>query len=178
MARRPGTDVYRVNVRGAGRVARDFDRMARAIQDEIVAEIREFGAEAVEAFQQSAPKDTGDLVDAIDAVAFLRAIRPRLAIRIAPLRGHQGEVSDGFDYLRVVRFGHRKRLIRVRHARMLKVHYAGHRNPQIYDFRHVVPGAGPAGGRDFVARAEPAVVKLADGAERRLGRRIERRALR
>lgn len=178
MARRAGVDIYRVNVRGAGRVAADFDRMARTMQDEMIRELRRFGVEAVETYRGQAPADTQDLQDAIDAVAFLKAIRPRLSVRVAPLLGHRGEQHDDTDYLRVVRFGHRRGTLTPRRARALKVHYAGHRNAEVYEFRSFVPGAGPAGGSDFVERAGPLIEKLADGAEVRLGRRIERRLIR
>lgn len=177
MARR-GTDVFRISVRGAGRAARSFTRMQRQTQDEIVAELRQFGEEARVLFVGAAPRDTEQLRERITAVPFFgRAARPRVSIRVRPdLEGHQGDKIDGFDYLDVTRRGHRSRTIEPRQARALKVHVEGHRNAEIFEFRASVPGARVT--VDWVVPAAERAERLADAAQRRLGRRIERRVLR
>lgn len=202
MPRRPGTSVFRVNVRGAGREARHFSRAARKLQDEIVAELRRFGAEAELLFRENASEDTGDLRDSIVAVAYFKAIRPRVSIRVEPLRGHEGERRTAFDYLDVSRFGHRRSRIFPTTKRALKVHIMGHRNPHAAIFRSSVRGFGhPSrqevqaaarrGGReavlqvrdaakpvDWVSVAGEQAEKLSTDAAERLGRRIEARVLR
>ncbi len=177
MSRR-GTSVFRVGFRGAGRVAAQFDAAARQVQDAIVAELRQFGREGEAIFAAAAPEDTGDLADRIVAVPFFgRAARPRVSIRVRPdLQGHQGDEIDGYDYLDVTRFGHRRHEIVPRRARALKVHYAGHRNAAIFEFRASVPGVRPR--VDWVAVGADRCARASAIAERRLGRRIQSRVLR
>lgn len=176
MSRR-GQSVFRVSVRGAGRVAAQFDRDARRIQDEIVAELRQFGREAQEEFRRAAPRDTGDLRERITAVAFFgRAARPRISIRVRPdLQGHEGDKTTAFDYLTVSREGHRSAQIRARNG-PLKVHVAGHRNAEIFEFRESVRGARPRA--DWVLDGAQRCERASAIAERRLARRIESRVLR
>ncbi len=174
------TNVYRVSVRGAGRRASEFDRLARAIQDELVRELRAFGRAAELIFREEAPEDTGQLQEAIRAVPFFgRAMRPRVSIGVDPIRGHGG---DQRSYLDVTRYGHRKRTITPRRGRALKVHLEGHRNAQIFVFRASVSGV-PAvensrwAGNWTIPAAERAE-RLAAASERRLSRRIDSRVLR
>lgn len=173
---RAGRSVYRVSLRGAGRRASEFSRLQRAIQDELVAELRQFGREGERLFRAAAPKDTRNLAGAIRAVPFFRAIRPRVRVAVERLDGHQGEGRDGFDYLAVTRRGHRRSVIVPREARALKVHVEGHRNAQIYEFRQAVRGSRPAS--DWVVDAAQRADRVAALAERRLARRIESRVLR
>lgn len=178
MARR-GTDVYRVSIRGAGRVASQLSRAARQIQDEIVAEIRQFGREAQLIFVEAAPEDTGDLRERITAVPYFgRAIRPRVSIRVRPdVEGHE----TPHDYLPVTRYGHRKRRIVPKTARALAIHPEGHRNPHIVVVRASVSGVPGKKSRwrgDWVIPAAERADRLADAAERRLGRRLDSRVLR
>lgn len=183
MAKR-GTNIYRVSVRGAGRRASEFDAMKRRIQDEIVAELRQYGREAQTIFAQEAPKDTEELSERIDAVPYFgRALRPRVSIRVRPdVEGHQGSGSDGYDYLPVTRFGHRKtRIVPVRRQALL-VHVEGHRNPHAAIVRSSVSGVPTDRGSrfrgDWVRPAADRAEALAGAAERRLGRRVESRVLR
>lgn len=173
MARVAGTDVLRVNIRGAGRAARDLDRVARGLQDDINAELRAYGLEAEAVYRDHAPKDTDQLQGNIRAVPFFRTIRPRLRVVVEPLEGHGG---DGRDYLAVTRRGHRKKKIAPRHRKALKVYVMGHRNPHIFVFRANVKGV--SGINDWVSRADPQLQGLEANMERRLGRRIERRIVR
>ncbi len=175
----PRGDVYRVNVRGAGMRASQFDRAARALQDELVAELRAFVREAEAIFRDEAPEDTEQLSGAIRAVPFFgRAIRPRVSIRVGRLEGHGG---DGRDYRDVTRFGHRKARIVPTRAQALKVHLEGHRNQQIFVFRASVSGV-PAQKNsrwtgDWVRPAATRAEHLSAAAERRLGRRVGSRVL-
>ncbi len=171
MPARAGTNIYRLNVRGAGRVARDLEGLSREIQDAIVAELRELGLEAKAIYRGVAPEDdTGQLRENIDSVAFFRAVRPRVRVVVEPIQGHGG---DPRSYLDVSRYGHRKRKIRPVKRTALKIHYAGHRNPTIFVFRASAEGVRvPV---DWVVEATPAIDRLVDKAESRLGRRIERR---
>ena len=202
MPRRAGADVYRLSVRGAGPLARDFSRAQRQIQDALVAELRRLGDDALDAFRDEAPEDTGDLHDALVAVPYFLANRPRVSIRVEPLDGHEGSERDGYDYFEVTRRGHRASRIHPKQAQALKVHLYGHRNPHLAVFRASVAGVGhpgPASTARAVARAGRARVvdvrsahevidwtdvagerseALAAVAERRLGRRLESRLLR
>lgn len=176
MARRSGTDVLRVNVRGAGKAAKDFNRMKRRIQDAINAELRLIGIASEDVFRDVAPEDTGQLGEAIRAVPLFRALRPSVRVLVEPLEGHGG---NAHDYLTVTRRGHKKRRIYPRTARALKVHVEGHRNPHAFIFRASVAGVGHEGEGaqpiiDWVSRAQPQITRTLDKAERRLGRRIER----
>lgn len=179
MAKR-GTNVYRVSVRGAGRVAANFTRAQRQLQDELIAELRQFGREAQVVFIEEAPEDTGDLQERITVVPFFgRAIRPRVSVRVRPdLEGHETR----HDYLPVTRFGHRRRTIRPKTARALAVHTEGHRNQQIFVVRHSVSGVPAAKDSrwkgDWVIPAAQRAERLAAASERRLGRRIDTRVLR
>lgn len=176
---RRGTAVYRLSIRGAGRKASQFTRMARDLQDEMIAELRQFGREAQIIFVEEAPKDTDDLSERIVAVPFFgRASRPRVSIRVRPdVEGHE----TPHNYLDVTRFGHRKRRITPRRATALAVHPAGHRNPHIVLYRSSVSGVPGEKSRwrgDWVVPAAERADRIADAAERRLGRRIESRVLR
>lgn len=175
MARRPGTDVFRINVRGAGAVARDFDRAARAVQDQLIAQLRDYGRQGQAILRAHAPEDTGQLRDKIVAVPFFRAVRPRVSLRVEPLESHGDDGST--DYLDVTRRGHRSRRLHPTQARALAVHIAGHRAPPIYRaYVHGVPSdEGSKWRGDWVAEARPELEQLADRQERELGRRIERR---
>lgn len=139
MPRRPGTDTYVVRVEGAGRAAASFSRAQRALQDQIIEELRALQRELPVIFRSYAPEDTGQTRDNIDAIPYFVAREPRLSVRIMPLASH----GDGgtYDYLDVPRFGHREGLIFPR-GRALKVHYAGHRNPHAFVFRAWVTGVG------------------------------------
>lgn len=154
--------------------------MARHLQDEMIAELRQFGREAQVIFVDEAPKDTGDLAERITAVPFFgRAARPRVSIRVRPdVEGH----GSPHNYLDVTRFGHRKRVIRPRQARALAIHPEGHRNPHIVIYRASASGVPTAEGSrwkgDWVVPAAERADRIADNAERRLGRRIESRVLR
>lgn len=180
MARRAGTDVFTINIRGAGREARYFDRVARGLQDDLIAELRLLGEEATIAFREAAPEDTEELRDNIDAVPFLRALRPRVRIIVNPLQGHEGEQTDHYDYALVTRRGHRKRKIVPKRGRALKVHIEGHRNPHAVIWRSSVRGYGHAERPviDWAAEASPEIERQADDSEARLGRRIDRRLVR
>ena len=176
-------DVFRFNVRGAGTVARSFDRLQRSLQNDIIAELRELGIESTELFQKAAGEDTGQLAAHIRAVPYFRAVRPRMTITVDRLSGHEGAKITPYDYLGVTRRGHRKRRIYPKGARTaLKVHIMGHRNPHLFIYRSSVSGVpAPEGSTwrgDWVSRAQPATDRLADEGQRRLGRRIERRLLR
>lgn len=176
MAQR-GTTVFRLSTRGAGRKASEFSRLARGVQDDIIAEVRALGRAAQQIFYDAAPSDTDDLRARIDAVPFFgRASRPRVSIRIRPdAQGHQGDTIDGYDYLGVTRRGHRKKLIVPKRARALKVHIEGHRNAQIFVFRRSVRGTTTT---DWVLPAAERADRIAIASERRLARRIESRVLR
>lgn len=171
MARR-GEDIFRVSVRGAGRTAASLGRSGRELQDIIVRELRELGDDVEFTFQQFVPEDTSELLEKVKAVPSFRVSRPRVRVAVEPLQGHEGEQRTSFDYLEVTRFGHRKRLILPKRARALKVHYAGHRNPAVYEFASFVPGALPD--IDWVREAQPLIDRDLDRAEIRIGRRIER----
>jgi hypothetical protein len=179
-----GTSVYRVSVRGAGRVAAQFNRAQRQLQDEMIAELRQFGREAQVVFVEEAYEDTGELKERITVVPFFgRAARPRVSVRVRPdLQGHQGGSVDNYDYLGVTRRGHRSRTITPKTARALKVHLEGHRNQQIFVFRHSVSGVPAAKDSrwrgDWVLPAAERAERLSLASERRLGRRIESRVLR
>jgi hypothetical protein len=169
-----GTTVIRLNVRGAGRAAKDLDRAARGIQDDINAELRELGMWAEAIYMDEAPHDTGQIRGNVRAVPYFRTVRPRLRVVVEPLDGHGG---DGRDYLGVTRRGHRKARIYPRAAKALKVHLMGHRNPHMYVFRASVEGVGHGGSKvmDWVSRAGPRIDRAERHAEQRLGRRIQRR---
>lgn len=183
MARRPGRDVYRVSVRGVGRVAAEFDRKQRALQDVLIAEVRQLGRRSTELLQEVAPRDTDDLHDAIEAIPYFRASSPRVSVRVAPLLGHQGDELDPYDYLDVTRRGHRSRRLRPVAARALKVHIAGHRNPAVFVFRSSVKGLQRGSQRDrpqtgdWVESAEPLLRREQEQSATRLGRQIRARVL-
>jgi hypothetical protein len=182
MAKR-GTSVYRVSVRGAGRVAAQFTRAQRQLQDELIAELRAFGREAQVVFVEEAPSDTDELREKITVVPFFgRAARPRISVRVRPdVEGHQGGSVDGYDYLRVTRRGHLSDRIHPKTARALKVHLEGHRNQHIFVFRRSVSGVPGRKSRwtgDWVVPAAERAERLSLASERRLGRRIESRVLR
>jgi hypothetical protein len=195
------SDVYRVRVRGAGKLARDFSRAQRHLQDEIVRAVRELGADARDAAERYAPEDTRDLIEALVSVPYFgRAGEPRATVRVGRLRGHRGAKRDNHDYLNVTRFGHRKSVIYPKHKRALKVHIEGHRNPHAAIVRASVTGVGHppqadlqraarrgGGGkrqirrlqsayrrRDWVQDAAIEIDRLAAEAERKLGRRVTR----
>lgn len=183
MPRRPGKDIYRVTVRGAGPVAANFTRRQRALQDVFIAEMRQLGTEATEVLRGFTPQDTGDLEQAVGAVPFFGvASSIRISIRVAPLLGHRGDERDNFDYLTVTRRGHRVSVITPVTARALKVHYAGHRNPAVFVYRGAQPATRSGSIRgglkgDWVEAAGPDLARLNDQAAERLGRQIRARVL-
>jgi hypothetical protein len=163
-------DLFRLSVRGAGRVARDFDRSQRDIQDEIIRSLRRLGAEAHAILVGHAPEDTGDLIDAIQVVPYYRAAVPRVSIRVEGLEGHGG---DPRSYLNVTRYGHRSSRIYPKRARALAVHIDGHGEPPIY--RASVTGVSVMS--DWVEDADPEIRTAARAEAHRLGRKIEGRVV-
>jgi hypothetical protein len=193
MARVPGSDIYEIRVVGAGPVAAKFSRAERAIQDELIAVLRELQTVADRTFDSLAPEDTGQTKTATQTVLSFRAAEPRLSVRRLDLIGHGNDPRDYFD---VPRFGHREGRIFPR-GKALKVHLWGHRNPHLYEFRAWVTGVGHphpdlirhaartrqdmrafrASFRphDWVEEAAQRIERDIDAAAARLGRRIEAR---
>jgi hypothetical protein len=164
------SDVFRIEVEGAGPVAAKFSRAARRLQDTIIQEFRPLGRRLEAVYVAHAPSDRG-MEGGIRArlhaaVNFVTAGKPTITVR-ATAR----DPESGYAYLRVTRFGHRKLVIFPKHARALAVHYAGHRNPHLVEFRPYVEGYHPD--RDWVKDAEREAERDVAAAELRLGRRIE-----
>lgn len=173
------TDLFRISVRGAGRSARDFDDLQRAIQDELNREIRGLGRLAEKSLRSIAPEDTSDLVDTIKATVRFRAIRPRVTIH-AEFQGHRSVPFEAdyapdpaFADINVTRYGHRQSELVPRHARVLRIHPAGRRNPQIIEYRSSVRGASP--NFDWVRVGTQPVEAAAEASSRALARRFETR---
>lgn len=173
------TDIFRISVRGAGRSAREFDDLQRFIQDELNREIRGLGRLAEKSFRSIAPIDTGEFVDTIRASVRFRAARPRVTIR-AEFQGHRSTPFEdgygpdpGFADLNVTRFGHRQGALVARRARVLRIHPAGRRNPQIIEYRASVRGANPH--FDWVRVGARPVEAAAEASSRALARRFETR---
>jgi hypothetical protein len=169
-------DLFRISVRGAGAAARQFDDLARAVQTELTNEIRGLGVFAAEVYVSAAPEDTGDLREAIRAVPYFRAARPRVTIRLGTYRGHRGDDAGDTtlstaDALRITREGHRTATIEPRRARALKVYPLGERNLGVYEFRRSVRGAHPV--RDWTEAPARRVEEAAARSSRNLARRFE-----
>lgn len=112
----PDNRLVRMRVVGAGvgassRVS-SFSRQQRVIQDELNDAMNRLGQRATVRIRQSGavPEDTGKLVDSIRAVFSTRASRVQVTIVAEAER-------DGFSYVAVTRFGHRKAVIRPRAQR-------------------------------------------------------------
>ena len=169
-------DIFRITVHGAGARAVEFTRQQRAVQDGIIREFRTLRGRLQNAYEDAAPVDTGRLHGSIHAAFWTRARQPTITVRATARDPY------GFDYLRVTRFGHRKLVILPKHTRrdgrrpMLKVHYAGHRNPHIFVYRPSVRGSRPS--FDWVEQANWLVENALDVAQERLARTVTRRAWR
>lgn len=197
--RGPGRQaLVRLEVSGAGRrgqLARDFSRAQRQMQDEVLAVMRDLERDASAIIRRHladhVEEDTGDLEQSIEGRLFARAGEVRFTI-VGGTPGH----DDPRPYLDVTRFGHRLQRVYPVRARALKVHYAGHRSPHLFQFAswstgvghpptHVVRAAARGGGSiralrksfrrvDWLEQAMPEVDALADRAAERLGRVIAR----
>jgi hypothetical protein len=188
---RQARSVFRASTTGAGKVAANFDRARRDLQDELIKELRHIGLlaqlEVQETVEDYGLIDTEQLLEAIRAVPYFRARRPQVTIQVDRLRGHGGV---DHDYLNVTRFGHRRSVITPRHqsvnpkhAPALKVHVAGHRSPAVFEYRSSVRGVGHGGDYqptdwtidpDMRRRLDDIV----DDSATRLGRRIDAKLLR
>lgn len=170
------SDVYKANVRGAARRARDLRAGSRRAQRQIVDEMARLGERARAIFYDHAPKDTRQFADSLEVRFGRRTVRPSLTVSIDGDR-------DGFDLLNVSRFGHdtvtiypdqTRRAVSEStgraHAPALAVHVNGRFSAPIY--RGSVSGFFPT--RDWVDDAQWEVDEHADIAQERLGRRIER----
>lgn len=162
--------VFRVSVRGAGRVAREFNRAQRALQNAINDSVRSMGERAADVLYEDAPKDTEAMADSIRVTTFFRAARPHAQVTIEPdARG------AGVDYLTITRRGHRQRIITSRsELGLLSVHFEGRDGPA--QAMRSVRGYRPV--TDWVNVAEPTIDIEAEDEFERLGRRIDTRVLR
>lgn len=182
--------IFRASTRGADKVAAQFTRAQRALQDELIKELRHIGylahIEVQDTIEDYGLVDTEQLLDAVRAVPYYRARRPQVTIQVDKLRGHGG---DDRDYLNVTRFGHRKAVITPRHesvnparAPALKVHVEGHRNPAVFEYRSSVRGVGHGGDyqpTDWTIDPDMSrrLDDIVDDSAERLGRRIDARLL-
>ena len=157
----PG-DLLRVEVRGVGKLARDFDRMERQTQDKINASMRRVEREALPVIRSAAPYDTGELQAGITSTIFFRGQQVRVTFRADAMR-------KGFDYLAVTRFGHRQLRIYPRVKKALTVPIRGRRSPTT--LRSSVRGSRPR--KDWVVEAGKDADKVVSVETRRLSREID-----
>lgn len=162
--------VVRVSVRGAGRLARDFNRAQRALQNVINDSVRYMGEHAADVLYDAAPKDTGAMADSIGVRYLWRAARPHATVTIEPdARG------AGVDYLTITRHGHHvTRIYPKQEHGLLDVHFEGRDGPG----QGMVSVRGYRPATDWVDVAEPTIDIEADAEFDRLGRRIDTRVLR
>jgi len=143
-------------------LVRDFDRLQRAIQDNLNMMMRRLAAEAEAVYQFAAPVDTGELRDTIRAIISFRAQRIRIEVGAHALRGD-------FDYLEVSRFGHITPKIVPRRAKRLTAHVFGRHQPPLL-MRSV---KGYRAVTDWVADGTVAAQTLVDTEQRLLSREID-----
>lgn len=157
-------ELVRVSVRGAGRVARELRGARRALQNDLIAEIRELGRVAEQAYEDHVLEDTGHAKSTIRAIPFFRASRPRVRVTIDAER-------DGFNYLRAMRFGQRVARIYPTRARSLAVHLHGRDEPPTH--MGSVQAFRPT--TDWVEDANREIDVEVERSTRALGRRVETR---
>jgi hypothetical protein len=168
--------VFKIEVvRGGRDVAGRFARGSYRLEQAILAEFRELRGKIEDTFKQYAPSDRGEaggIKQHLKAALEFQRGQPGIAVRVSAR-----DPESGFDYLEVTRYGHRKMVIFPTSGRKsLAVHYAGHRNPHIVEFRPYVPGATPDS--DWVEDAQPQADRQVADAALRLGTRIETRVVR
>lgn len=159
-------DVFVVQVEGVGRkgqLASAFSKRQREVQNRINRTMRTLEKVLPMTFKSLAPRDTEELVDSIEGVAFFRANAVRVSVRARAVR-------DGFDYLPVTRYGHRVAEIRNKTKRAMTVYPKGRHGRRV--LRTKVRGYRPAS--DWVDVATRASDPFIDHEVQRLGRDIER----
>lgn len=165
MARpRRGTAIISVKTVGAGDVARNFDRAARALQDRLIRELRRLAPDVVETVRFFAPVDSSDLANRLAVRLSFLARQPKFTV-VSPT------THGGYPYTAVTRFGHRKAIIQGRP--LLTIHGPG--RTEITRLATSVRGVGHGGPykpHDWVATAAPLVNDHVERAGARLGRSI------
>lgn len=147
MALRRGTVLFRASVQGAGRSAADFTKAERALQDELLTGLRRVAVRGLQLLRLAAPRDSGDMGDNLKVIEFPSASNPRVTFAAPTAPGHAG-AEDGYPYVAVSRFGHRKSIIEAKPGSRLTLHGPG--RDSISSRRVSVRGVRVA--RDWVER--------------------------
>lgn len=143
-----------IEVHGAKKLSRALLRASAATDVEVGRSVRDTTNRAVVIFGRFAPKRTGRL---------RRGIEGHVRGSSATVTAHARNPSTGYDYVGVSRWGHRKRIIRPKHARALGP------IPGI-GFRASVKGYRPK--KDWSEAALPSIALYARGSLRGAGERI------
>lgn len=150
-------------MQGAGQRARDFSRAERALQDQLIAELRQLSVTSAELLRGVAPEKTGHLKMGIRARISFQAAHPMVNVV------SESRAAGGYNYTSVTRFGHRQAQITPRAGSRFHGFYSEGYETEIYPKR--VRGYRPA--RDWVEAVMPQIKSELDRATRSLGRRFE-----
>jgi hypothetical protein len=164
-----GKIVMRASVRGARRKGYGLRAAGRRIQTDLLDEFAgNLAPEATKITRGFAPHASGRLERGLKAR--VRSYGGRISVEVIST----ARADDGFDYLRVTRFGHKEAII-----------YPVRKKAIAF-----IPGGAPSGKRivrawvrgyhpthDWVEGAYRAMTQVLDEAAKRLGRKIDRRLL-
>jgi hypothetical protein len=168
MARGSGNAIFRATVKGYRRTAGRLSEAGRMVQPVLNAEFRgRLSDQALQAFRNHAPEETGALKEALIAPVSSRGGTVVVTVR-SPVRDER----SGYAYTGVTRFGHRKKWIVPRRAAFLRFFWAG-KGRWVTAMR--VRGQRP--GADWVDTAMPEVNRAVDQSADRIGRAITTRIL-
>lgn len=160
----PESIIASATVTGAGPVAARFSRVERDLQTRLNGLMRRVGRTSERILKRAAPKDTRALADSIRAVPYSRAGDINVSIKAHAQR-------DGFNYLDITRFGHRRRVLTAkRKGRAMAVRYAGHRAPEVIAFAMRAEGYKPP--VDWVEKGWPLINRAVSVEATRMGREI------
>lgn len=178
MARpRQGEALIRLRVEGAGELARDLDRASRKLQDTLIRRMRALGLRGQAILREEVIRsgfvDSGDLLESIDARFSTRTAAPRLTFTAETRPGHPG-AEDGYPYVAVTRFGHRKATISPKPGSALRIHAPGREtsSPRVAPVRGFGHGTAKRP-HDWVRDAEQRIDREGDEVLRRIGRDVD-----
>ena len=106
--------MFTVEAEGVLKMAREYDRAERKIQDKVNRMMRYLQSATESEFDRAVPRDTGQLAKGLRASISFRGGIVRITMRST------GADREGYNYLDVTRFGHRRVIIHPRRAKFLK----------------------------------------------------------
>lgn len=161
-----GTAVFRASTKGYRRVAGKLSAAGRIVQPTILAEFRgSLSGKALEHARGFAPEESGALHEGMSA-----PVSSRGGTVVVNIRSSVRDPESGYAYTGVTRFGHRKKFIVPRRAKVLSFEWNG---------QHIISRRvrGQTRASDWVADAAPGIADLTEQAGNNIGRVIVSRIL-